>query len=224
MPLLPPEREDAGMPAAVIDIAGLAADLTLRARTGRVIAAIAGPPGAGKSTVADQLCDLLNQQSQGMAAILPMDGYHLDNMVITPLGLRPRKGIPETFDPDGLYHMLVRLRANQEPQVAVPVFDRDVDISRAGARFIASTVAVVIVEGLYLLLKQDPWPRMRPLFDLAVMVDVPEEVLRERLTARWVGYGLSQEEIDWKVDGNDLPNGRFVKTQSDRPDYLLKNY
>ena len=208
---------------AVIDIAGLAAELTTRAPGGRVIAAIAGPPGAGKSTVAERLCDLLNNQAAGMAAILPMDGYHLDNMVITPLGLRPRKGIPETFDPDGLYHMLVRLHANQEARVAVPVFDRDVDIARAGARFIAASVQVVIVEGLYLLLKQQPWPRMRRLFDLAVMVDVPEAVLRARLTARWVGYGLSPEEIEWKVNGNDLPNGRLVRAESDQPDFLLQN-
>ena len=208
---------------AQIDLAGLAAELTDRARAGRVIAAIAGPPGSGKSTVAEQLCDLLNGQAAGMAAILPMDGYHLDDMLITPLGLRPRKGIPETFDPDGLYHMLVRLRANQEAQVAVPVFDRAIEVSRAGARFIEASVQVVIVEGLYLLLQQPPWPRMKPLFDLSVMVDVPEAVLRARLTARWVGYGLSPEEIEWKVNGNDLPNGRLVRTGSARPDYLLQN-
>ena len=67
-------------------------------------------------------------------------------------------------------------------------------------------------------------PSKRPLFDLAVMVDVPESVLRERLTARWVGYGLSPEEIDWKVNGNDLPNGRFVRAESGEPDYLLPNF
>ena len=209
---------------AVIDLAGLAAQLTERARRGRVIAAIAGPPGSGKSTVAEKLCALLNAPVAGTAAILPMDGYHLDDMLITPLGLRPRKGIPETFDPDGLYHMLLRLRTNDAAQVAVPVFDRDIEISRAGARHIASTVSVVVVEGLYLLLKQQPWPRLRPLFDLAVMVDVPETVLRQRLTARWHGYGLSPEQIDVKVNGNDLPNGRLVRTESAAPDYLLKNY
>ena len=209
---------------AVIDLAGLAAQLTERARRGRVIAAIAGPPGSGKSTVAEKLCALLNAPVAGTAAILPMDGYHLDDMLITPLGLRPRKGIPETFDPDGLYHMLLRLRTNDAAQVAVPVFDRDIEISRAGARHIASTVSVVVVEGLYLLLKQQPWPRLRPLFDLAVMVDVPETVLRQRLTARWLGYGLSPEQIDVKVNGNDLPNGRLVRTESAAPDYLLKNY
>ena len=209
--------------ATEIDVETLATTLLARAINGRVIAAIAGPPGAGKSTVAARLCERLNRADDGTAAILPMDGYHLDDTLITPLGLRPRKGIPETFDPDGLYHMLVRLRANQEPQVAVPVFDRDIEIARAGARYIPGSVRVVVVEGLYLLLKQPPWPRLRPLFDLAVMVEVTEAVLRERLTARWVGYGLSAAEVEQKVDGNDLPNGRFVRDTSAAPDFVMRN-
>ena len=115
--------------ATEIDVETLATTLLARAINGRVIAAIAGPPGAGKSTVAARLCERLNRADGGAAAILPMDGYHLDDTLITPLGLRPRKGIPETFDPDGLYHMLVRLRADTEPQVAAPA--RDISMSRS---------------------------------------------------------------------------------------------
>jgi pantothenate kinase len=53
------------------------------------------------------------------------------------------------------------------------------------------------------------------------MVDVPESVLRERLTARWQHYNLSSDEIAWKLDGNDLPNGRFVMAHSKNPDYRI---
>lgn len=207
-----------------IDIAGLTALLAERANGGgRVIAALAGAPGSGKSTVAERLCEALNAGQAGLAAVLPMDGYHYDDLHLVPAGLRPRKGAPETFDVGGLYHTLKRLRARDEDFVAVPVFDRDIEIARAGARMIRADVPIIIVEGNYLLLGQEPWSRLRPLFDVAVLVDVPEPVLRERLTARWQHYDLTPEEIAWKLDGNDLPNGRFVMDQSRGADFRLAN-
>lgn len=210
--------------AGVIDIAGLAALLAERAAGGgRVIAGIAGAPGSGKSTVAERLCDALNATAPGMAAVLPMDGYHYDDLHLVPAGLRPRKGAPETFDVGGLYHTLKRLRARDEAFVAVPVFDRDIEIARAGARMIPADVPVIVAEGNYLLLGQEPWSRLRPMFDVAVLVDVPEPVLRERLTARWQHYKLTPDEIAWKLDGNDLPNGRFVMAESRDEDFRLPN-
>jgi pantothenate kinase len=210
--------------APSIDIAGLAGLLAERAQGGgRVVAALAGAPGSGKSTVAERLCDALNAQRPGLAAVLPMDGYHYDDLHLVPAGLRPRKGAPETFDVGGLYHTLKRIRARDEDFVAVPVFDRDIEIARAGARMIPAEVPIIIVEGNYLLLGQAPWARLRPMFDVAVLVDVPEPVLRARLTARWRHYDLTPDEIAWKLDGNDLPNGRFVMAQSRGEDFRLPN-
>lgn len=206
-----------------IDLPALADLLFAKAGQGRVIAAIAGPPGSGKSTVAERIVDTLNARQAGTAAVLPMDGYHYDDLHLVPAGLRPRKGAPDTFDVGGLYHTLKRIRARDEDFVAVPVFDRDIEIARAGARMIPADVPVIVVEGNYLLLGNAPWSRLRPLFDVAVLVDVPEPVLRERLRARWVHYGLSDADIDWKLDGNDLPNGRMVMADSTGEDFRLKN-
>ena len=64
-----------------------------------------------------------------------MDGYHFDNAVLAERGLLARKGAPETFDVDGLAHDLARIRAGGRA-VAVPVFDRKLDLARAGARII----------------------------------------------------------------------------------------
>lgn len=212
------------MTAPSIDIAGLAALLEEKASAGgRVIAALAGAPGSGKSTVAERLCDALNARRAGMAAVLPMDGYHYDDLHLVPAGLRPRKGAPDTFDVGGFYHTLKRLRARDEDFVAVPVFDRDIEIARAGARMIPAEVPVIIAEGNYLLLGQSPWSRLREMFDLAVLVDVPEPVLRDRLTARWRHYNLTPEEIAWKLDGNDLPNGRVIIAESRGEDFRLPN-
>jgi pantothenate kinase len=72
----------------------------------RVLVAIAGAPGSGKTTLAERLVSRLNEAAQGSAALLPMDGYHYDDSILIERGLRARKGAPETFDVFGLLHML----------------------------------------------------------------------------------------------------------------------
>jgi pantothenate kinase len=188
----------------------------------RVICAIAGAPGSGKSRLAERLVERLNEGSPGLAALLPMDGYHYDDLHLVPAGLRPRKGAHDTFDVGGLRHMIRRLKANEEEAVAVPVFDRDIEIARAGARLIPSSVRVIVCEGNYLLLDRAPWDTLRPLFDLTVMIEVPEDELRRRLTRRWEHYKLTPEEMAWKLDGNDLPNGRMVVQDSAPADLVVR--
>ena len=208
-------------------LAALATQIEARAGSGsgsgRVIVALAGAPGSGKSTLADKLIGRLNARQPGLAAVLPMDGYHYDDLYLVPAGLRPRKGAPHTFDVGGLYHTLKRLRARDEPEVAVPVFDRQIEIARAGARLIPADVAVIVVEGNWLLLDQTPWDRLRPMFDVTAMVDVPEHVLRARLRGRWERLGLTEPEIAAKLEENDLPNGRLVRDASVAAEFRLTN-
>lgn len=207
-----------------IDLAGLADELERRAGAGRVIVAIAGAPGSGKSTMAERLAGKLNGRQLGLAAVLPMDGYHYDDLHLVSAGLRPRKGAPNTFDVGGLFHTLKRLRARDEAEVAVPVFDRQIEIARAGARLIPAEVPVIVAEGNYLLLDQAPWDRLLPLFDLTVMVDVPEHVLRARLRGRWERLGMDEPAIRAKLEENDLPNARAVREGSVAADYRLQNH
>jgi pantothenate kinase len=187
----------------------------------RILVALAGAPGSGKSTLAEWLCATLNEGAPASAAVLPMDGYHFDDRVLEARGARARKGAPDTFDVAGFRHMLERLKKNDELEIAVPVFDRDLEIARAGARLIPRGVGILIVEGNYLLLDQEPWSGLREVFDMTVMIDVPEDILRPRLIARWQAYGLSPEEIAAKVDGNDLPNGRLIRESSAAADFMI---
>jgi len=191
-----------------IDLPGLVAVLQNRARAGRSVTAIAGPPGSGKSTLAERLAEELNRREAESAAVLPMDGSHFDDLILVPLGWRPRKGAPHTFDVAGFAHMLSRLRANAEPEVAVPVFDRDIEIARNSARIIPVSVRHLITEGNYLLLDQPPWTGLAPLFDTTVFLDMPMDELRRRLEIRW--QGMTPEDRRRKLEENDIPNAELV--------------
>jgi pantothenate kinase len=193
--------------------------LAARGATERSITALAGPPAAGKSTLAEQLEAALNRRAAGSAAVLPMDGYHLDDWILVPRGLRPRKGAPETFDVAGLSAILRRLKANDEPEVVVPVFDRSIEIARAGARSIPRSVRHLIVEGNYLLLDQDPWRGLAAYFATTVFIPASLETLQRRLRERWQGHGLAEAEIEAKVSGNDLVNARLILQHSRRAEF-----
>jgi pantothenate kinase len=173
----------------------------------RLRVGIAGPPGAGKSTLAEALVARLNGESD-FAALVPMDGFHLDNAVLDARGLRHRKGAPETFDAVGFIHTVRRLAA--EPEVAVPVFDRTRDLSVAAARVIGPETRVVIIEGNYLLMKESPWYSLHGLWDLGVYLDVPEDDLEDRLIRRWLTHGLDYADARQRARMNDLPNARRV--------------
>ena len=188
----------------------------------RYLTAIAGAPGSGKSTLAEKLADALNADTPGSAAVLPMDGYHYDDSVLNDRGWRPRKGAPHTFDVSGFSHMLTRMRANQEPEIAVPVFDRSIEIARAGARLIPQSVRHIIVEGNYLLLNQPPWDGLAAQFDLTVFLEVPLAELERRLKARW--SDLKGDDLIAKLEGNDLPNARLVATQSKPADLVVAHF
>ncbi len=189
----------------------------------RLIVAIAGAPGSGKSAIAERVVEVLNGEADMRAALFPMDGYHYDDAVLEQMQRREFKGAIDTFDVHGLRHMLERLKRNEDDVVAVPVFDRAIEISRAGGRLIPQSVNIIVCEGNYLLASQSPWNRLKPIFDVTVFVDVDEEDLRHRLRERWQNFNLDDAEITRKVEENDLPNGLLVASTSLEPDLRVQN-
>lgn len=188
-------------------------------RPERTLVAIVGAPGAGKSTLVERLQDAVGADR---CAIVPMDGYHFDNAILDAHGWRMVKGAPHTFDVAGLSLALQRLAA-MGSDVYLPVFDRELDLARAGARCIGTDQRVLLVEGNYLLLDQAPWNELARWFDLKVYLDVPIETLEQRLLQRWLDHGYDADMAHRKVNGNDLPNAKLVveKTVRDASTWLL---
>jgi len=205
------------------DLNNLAARLLRQPVGKRTIIAIAGPPGSGKTTAANTLVDKLNTSRPSCAAILSMDGYHYDDRVLRQMGRLERKGAPDTFDVDGLVHMLTRLRENTAETIAVPKFDRHIEVARAGAYLIPRACDYVVVEGNYLLLDVPPWDRLAEFFDITLMIETPIETLRDRLTQRWQQLGYDHMVSMQKIEDNDLPNGLLVTEHSRSPDLILES-
>ncbi len=185
----------------------------------RRLAAIAGPPGSGKSTLAEAVVDKL--VADGVKAVLmPMDGFHLDNRLLEPRGLLPRKGAPETFDFDGFSATLTRVRT--DPSVILPVFDRTREIAIAGAEEITAETTHVVVEGNYLLLDEAPWDALAGLWDFSAFIDVDEAELERRLLRRWARHGYDEEAARQKALGNDIPNAHRVLGAVVAPDLTIR--
>ena len=213
----------AGGDRGVTPVETLAAELIDRARgRDRFLFAIAGAPGAGKSTLSDALLAALEAKAPGRAALLPMDGYHFDNVVLEERGLLPRKGAPMTFDVGGLRRDLERIRAADE-EVVVPVFDRRLELARAGARVIGPDRSIILVEGNYLLLDHTPWNSLGGFFDCTLQIRVSEGELRQRLIERWLGFGFDLDSARKKAEGNDMANALVVVRDSLPADIVWEN-
>jgi pantothenate kinase len=201
------------------DIGHIAATLFRKgAGRQRVMVAIAGPPGAGKSALSEKLLPLL---PEGAAAIVAMDGFHYDNAILEARGLMQRKGAPETFDFAGFRHLLERLRAADD-EVAVPLFDRAADLARANAAIVVPEAKFILVEGNYLLLEEGPWYGLAPLFDFSVFIDVPRGELARRLVQRWVDHGLTPEAARERAFSNDMANVERVMAARREADLVFK--
>ena len=173
----------------------------------RLLVAVTGAPGSGKSTIATELARRLNLAKR-QTVVVPMDGFHLDNAILEERGVLARKGAPETFDSPGFVRLVKALKTGDE--VFAPVFDRTRDIAIAGAVVVPSQAQVVIVEGNYLMFDEDPWRELAPLWDVTARLDVAMPELRARLIHRWLSLNYSRAVATRRAESNDVPNAQRV--------------
>lgn len=188
---------------------------------GRYLLGIAGSPGGGKTTLAAAIVAELNERRGGGAAALPMDGFHLANASLDRLGRRERKGALDTFDGWGFLALLDRVRRETDHTVYAPSFRREVDEGVAGEIAIEPSARIVVVEGNYLLVGDEPWAGVRGALDEVWFCDTPADERETRLVERHVRGGRSpQAALAWarEVDG---VNAVLIEATRERADLVV---
>lgn len=184
----------------------------------RRLLGIAGPPGAGKSTLSAQL----REAFPGRCVVVPMDGYHLAQSELDRLGRADRKGAPDTFDAAGYVALLRRLREPVPGEtVYAPEYRRDLHNGVAGAIPVPPDVPLVVTEGNYLLLEAHGFAPVRDLLDRCWYVDLPEEVRAERLVARHQLFGKAPDAAHAWTHGPDQRNADLVAATRARADVVV---
>jgi pantothenate kinase len=194
-----------------------------RAGGRRRVLGVAGPPGAGKTTLVESLLAAAAERPDltGRLAHVPMDGFHLTNAELDRLGRRDRKGAPDTFDPQAYAALLAAVRDPARRPVAAPAFDHAVGEPAPGALVVPPEADVVVTEGNYLLLGGDGWSQVRALLDEVWFCALADDVRRERLVARHVEAGRAEGDARAFVHGSDEANARAVAPTGTGADLVL---
>jgi pantothenate kinase len=183
----------------------------------RVLLGLCGPPGSGKSTLAERLVGRLGAD----AVVVPLDGFHLHDAELARLGRLERKGAPDTFDVDGYVALLRRIGHDPGRTVYAPAFDRDRELSLAGAIPVLPEHRIVVTEGNYLLLDRTGWRDVRAELAECWYLDGDDDGRRRRLVERHVGHGRTPEAAEAWVADTDDPNARLVESTREAADLVV---
>lgn len=184
-------------------------------RQRRVLIGITGGAGSGKTLLSNLLCQTLNALSNPDTAIaLSTDAYHfpnayLDSHVHTtdsiPQPLREMKGLPPTFDVEAIHCDLRRLRAAGASAIRLPVYDRQRHDPVSGELCALPQHRIVIVEGLHLIRPEAEWKAIRECLDFCILLEVPFETCRRRVTTRKIAAGRTPDDVQAHFERVDRP-------------------
>jgi pantothenate kinase len=193
----------------------------------RILIALAGLPGSGKSTMAAQLAKQVNAQAGAdVIMALGMDGFHLTKAQLArfpdPAEALRRRGAPWTFDAAALTQRLLDLR-QQQTAVMWSGFEHGVGDPVADAITVSPSTRIVLVEGLYLLHDDHGWQHAH-LFDECWFLDVPMDIAMDRLVRRHMAANhQSREAALQRLAVNDQLNAEIVQKSRERAQWLIEN-
>jgi pantothenate kinase len=201
--------------------------------TKRVVIALAGPPGSGKSTAAQKVIELLNQtQQEPWAQLLPMDGFHYSQQVLNGFPNKveayARRGADWTFDAPGLLKFVRHLRGfdtNSTEVIHAPGFDHALKDPTLDAIAIGPETSLVILEGSWLLLDLEPWREISCLVDDTWFIDVDPNLARLRIAQRHVKAGIEPDMVHAlsRADANDMINGAKIQSLLIPPKFRIQS-
>jgi pantothenate kinase len=184
----------------------------------RSILGIAGPPGAGKSTLARALVSQLGDASMHVG----MDGFHYSRAHLASIKRLDDIGAPDTFDASSFVELVRQLRNNDDGVVLAPGFDRELEEPVPGALRVRPEVQLVVLEGNYLLVTEKPWSELKSLFDETWYCDPDEDVRIKNLILRHQAFGKSEKEAtDWAL-GPDQRNADLIAISRGHADVVVR--
>ncbi|KAK9320996.1 P-loop containing nucleoside triphosphate hydrolase protein [Lipomyces orientalis] len=225
------------MEATFNDLASHCIELLERASADqRVLIAVSGIPGSGKTTLGNAVYQRVNNLwndrsgSTRIAAFVPMDGFHLTRKTLASMPNAEeaiaRRGAPFTFDPNGLLQLVESLRrplGGESKSLFAPSFDHAVKDPVEDDIEILPTDRIIIMEGNYLHLQDEPWHQIAALMDELWFVRVEREIARQRIIHRHIEAGIAKDECEAakRADENDLVNGDYIIQNSLTPHRII---
>ena len=191
----------------------------LEGQNPRTLIGIVGKPGAGKSTVVEEIQKRFDSNT---VSIIPMDGFHLSNEELVKLDRRERKGAPDTFDVESFTSLIKRVKINHNIDHKFPIFHREIEASIADEGAVPKESRVIVIEGNYLFSTDHNWDGIYSLLDHTWFIEIDDEVRIERLIARHVRYGKTPEEAEAWSRGSDETNARFIGLTANRAENRIK--